>query len=80
MKIISTKKLSSLVIEKRKQLNLTQEDLSISTEIEINLIHLIEKGKYIPNINQMERLIAVLEIEFTSIIMDYDEDKIIICI
>jgi len=80
MKIISTKKLSSLVIDKRKQLNLTQEDLSINTEIEINLIHLIEKGKYIPNINQMERLIAVLEIEFTSIIMDYDEDKIIICI
>lgn len=75
MKQFSSELLSSIVIDKRKEKNLTQAQLSELTGIHRSLIGRIENQKYIPMINQLEILGEVLEFDVTNIFIEKDKKK-----
>jgi len=76
MKKISLEKLSQLVIENRKRLGLTQEDLGDITGINRQLIGRIESMKFLPSLMQLEVLLNKLNIEFNSIVEEETADDI----
>jgi transcriptional regulator with XRE-family HTH domain len=80
MKKISTKKLNDLVLSKRKNLKLTQQELSEKTGINRLLIGKIEMGKFIPSINQLEELLSALDSDFNEIIEEEKEDDVFIAL
>ncbi len=76
MKKISFDKLSKLVVKKRNELNLTQNELGEKTGINRQLIGRIESGKFMPSINQLETLLKQLNISFNDIIEDEVEENV----
>lgn len=67
MKKISINQLSNLVAERRKQHNLTQQQLAEQTGINRALISRLESQDFTPSIAQMEALCNVLEIELEEL-------------
>jgi len=55
--------LSQLIVQRRKELNIKQEDLSDLTNIAIRTIRDLEKGKGNPSLETMNQLMNVLGIE-----------------
>lgn len=70
MKKISLQILSNFVIEGRKNLNLSQAQLSELTGINRLMIGRIEKQGYIPSIEQLQSLAAVLHFDITSLFVE----------
>ncbi|MEC2159380.1 helix-turn-helix transcriptional regulator [Virgibacillus halodenitrificans] len=66
---LSAAKLAETVKSRRKQKELTQEELSSLTGIECTLISRIEIEDYIPSIMQFEALFYVLDFELNDILM-----------
>ena len=67
MKKISMKQLANLVAKKRKQNNLTQQQLADQTSINRALISRLESEDFIPSIAQLEALCEVLGIEWEEL-------------
>ena len=60
MKRLSQEKMADIVKKLRKSKDLTQEQLSIETGINRQMIGRLEKCEYIPSIHQLEKLAEVL--------------------
>ena len=60
MKRLSQEKMIEIVKELRKTKNLTQEQLSVETGINRQMIGRLEKKEYMPSIVQLEKLAEVL--------------------
>lgn len=73
MKKLSPETLKELVINKRKELGLTQNDLSEKTGINRTMLSHIETLEYIPSIAQLESLAEVLDFEVTDV---FKEEKV----
>ncbi len=67
MSIISTKKLANRLIERRKQYNLTQDQLGEKTGINRAMIGRIEREDYLPSIPQLEKLFEVLHLTMEDV-------------
>lgn len=74
MKKISLNKLSIVINNNRKQLKLSQEDLSNKTGINRIMISRIENGIYTPSIEQLESLREVLNFDYDDI-CEYESNK-----
>lgn len=70
MKKISYTLLSSLVLTKRKELRLTQLQLSGKTGINRALISRMEKGNFIPSLDQLQALSEALNFDPSCIFME----------
>lgn len=70
MKEISLQRLSNFIIEGRKNLNLSQAQLSELTGINRLMIGRIEKQEYIPSIKQLQSLANVLHFDITSLFVE----------
>lgn len=70
MKRLSLSLLSSIVSDKRKSKNLTQQQLSDSTNINRSLISRIEQTDFTPSIEQLERLGESLDFDPTIVFVN----------
>ena len=74
MKKFSTSKLADILINKRKEKNLTQAKLAEITSINRAMISRIESCDYMPSIDQLEALAEVLDFDIVELFEeDYDE-------
>ena len=76
MKKLSTSRLAQVVSSKRKELNLTQRELSEKTGINRSLLSRIEQGNYYPLIPQLEALGDVLEFELEDVFINPEKNRI----
>lgn len=67
MKRLSQEKMVAIVKQLRKEKNLTQEDVSVKTGINRQMIGRLENKEYIPSIPQLEKLSEVLGFEITEL-------------
>ena len=75
MKQLSAEMLSTVVISKRKELNLRQKDLADKTGINRALISQIENMEFTPSVNQLIALCDVLGFDIDSVLSDPDKTK-----
>ncbi|WP_029073268.1 nucleotide sugar dehydrogenase [Kandleria vitulina] len=75
MKILSNKQLSQIVINKRKEYNLTQNDLSKLTGINPAMISRIEQMDFTPSIDQLEKLSYHLHFDITDLFIEKTSPK-----
>nr|APZ79101.1 UDP-glucose 6-dehydrogenase [Streptococcus suis] len=61
--------LSETILINRKQMNLSQQELSELTNINRSMISRIEQGEYLPSIPQLEKLSEVLHFDISSLFM-----------
>lgn len=76
MEQISLDKLGIIVETKRKELNLSQDELGDLTQINRNMIGRIEKKKYLPSLPQLNALLSVLKINFVEIIEEHKSQDV----
>jgi len=76
MKKISLENLAELVSKRRKEKDMTQDQLGELTGINRQVIGRIELGKTIPSLNQLQDLLDVLEINFNSILEDNQTEDV----
>ncbi|MCR5776361.1 MAG: helix-turn-helix domain-containing protein, partial [Lachnospiraceae bacterium] len=67
---LSKKSLADVVIRKRKELGLTQQQLSDKTGINRAMLSRLETQDYVPSIPQLESLSEVLEFDVTDVLHD----------
>jgi len=72
MKKLSVTKLAEVMKTKRKELNLTQAQLSKMTNINRAIISRMEMNNFIPSIIQLENLAKVLSFDINTLF--YDEN------
>jgi transcriptional regulator with XRE-family HTH domain len=70
MKRLSQEKMIETVKHLRKTNDLTQEQLSIVTGINRQMIGRLEKGEYMPSVHQLEKLSEVLGFDITALYVD----------
>lgn len=70
MKRLSQEKMVAFVKQLRKAQNLTQEQLSIETGINRQMIGRIENSEYMPSISQLEKLAEVLGFDITELYVE----------
>ena len=70
MRHFSQALLAKAVIQNRKNKGISQEELSEATGINRTMIGRIERQDYMPTIRQLESLIAVLDIDYDSVLED----------
>ncbi|WP_276863717.1 nucleotide sugar dehydrogenase [Anaerococcus tetradius] len=73
MKKLSIKKMADTVINKRKEMGLTQAKLAEMTGINRAMISRIEQADYIPSIDQLQSIGEVLDFEIVDL---FEEEKI----
>lgn len=76
MKKLSTEKMISTILNKRKTLNLTQAQLADATGINRVMIGRIENNEYIPSIEQLQKLGEVLDFDITDLFIEEKKNKI----
>lgn len=76
MKKIDLEKLSSVVSKRRKEKDMTQDQLGELTGINRQVIGRIELGKTVPSLNQLQQLLDVLDIDFDSILEDKQTEDV----
>ena len=74
MKKLSIAELSSVVLKNRKAKNITQAQLSTATGINRAMISRIEKGDYVPTIDQLQSLASVLEFDIVELFKEEKEN------
>lgn len=62
MKKLSQKRLAQIIIDSRKSLKMTQQQLAVATGINRALISRVESLDFIPSIQQLESLAEVLNL------------------
>ena len=72
MKRLSQEKMIEIVKQLRKSKGLTQEQLSVETGINRQMIGRLEKKEFMPSIPQLEKLAEVLEFDIPDL---YVENK-----
>lgn len=72
MKRLSREKMVQLVKLRRKEKNLTQEQVSEETGINRQMIGRLENNEYMPSVAQIEKLAEVLEFEVVDL---YEENE-----
>lgn len=70
MEIISTKRLADLVVERRKEKKISQQDLSDQTSINRIMISRIENNTYVPSLKQLESLATVLDFDIKELFVE----------
>ena len=75
---ISSEKLAKLVQEKRKAMELTQEELGNITNINRLLIGRIEGQRFLPSIPQLEVLLEKLGIQFEEILEKEEKQNVFV--
>ena len=75
MKKLSTSRLAQVVSSKRKELNLTQRELSEKTGINRSLLSRLEQENYYPLIPQLESLGDVLGFELDDVFINSEKSK-----
>ena len=73
MRKLSTQKMVDTVIRLRKEKHLTQVQLAVATGINRAMIGKLEKGNYIPSIEQLQNLGSVLGFEVVDFFVDEAE-------
>lgn len=79
MKRFNRELLIDTIRHKRKDKNLTQNELADLAKINRSMVGRIENGMYVPSIDQLERLAEILEFELTDLFQDHhnpDQSKI----
>ena len=76
MKKLSTSRLAQVVSSKRKEINLTQRELSEKTGINRSLLSRLEQENYYPLIPQLESLGDVLGFELDDVFINSEKSKI----
>ena len=74
MKTVSQKKLSNIVYERRAAHKLTQEQLGEMTGINRAVVGRLERGEYMPSLQQLETLGNTLGFDFADIFEDDVQD------
>ena len=70
MKRLSQEKMVEIVKELRKNKDLTQEQLSVKTGINRQMIGRLENKEYMPSIFQLEKLAEVLEFDIPDLYVE----------
>lgn len=70
MKKLSIQLLSDVILDKRKNRNISQEQLSKLTGINRLMIGRIEKKEYIPSIEQLQALAEALQFDITTLFVE----------
>ncbi len=70
MKKLSKKRLAQIIIDSRKSLKMTQQQLAVATGINRALISRLESLDFIPSIQQLESLAEVLNFEPTDLFIN----------
>ena len=70
MKRISKQLLSDAVRSGRNRLGLSQAELSKKTGINRSILSNLENGQYMPSIEQLEELSAILGFQITDLLAD----------
>ena len=70
MKKLSQKRLAQIIIDSRKSLKMTQQQLAVATGINRALISRVESLDFIPSIQQLESLAEVLNFEPTDLFIN----------
>ena len=73
MRKLSTQKMVDTVIRLRKEKHLTQVQLAVATGINRAMIGKLEKGNYVPSIEQLQNLGSVLGFEVVDFFVDEAE-------
>ena len=76
MKKLSTSLLADLVMSKRKELKMTQQNLADATGINRALISRLEKEDFLPTIPQLEQLGETLGLEPDNVFVDNSTNKL----
>lgn len=76
MKKLSTSLLADLVMSKRKELKMTQQNLADATGINRALISRLEKEDFLPTIPQLEQLVETLGLEPDKVFVDNSTNKL----
>lgn len=76
MKKLSTSLLADLVMSKRKELKMTQQNLADATGINRALISRLEKEDFLPTIPQLEQLGETLGLEPDKVFVDNSTNKV----
>ena len=76
MKKLSTSLLADLVMSKRKELKMTQQNLADATVINRALISRLEKEDFLPTIPQLEQLGETLGLEPDKVFVDNSTNKL----
>ena len=76
MKKFSTSKLADILINKRKEKNLTQAKLAEITSINRAMISRIESCDYMPSIDQLESLAEVLDFDIVDLFEENHDEEI----
>ena len=70
MKKLSQKLLMNIILEKRKEKKMTQQEVADRTGINRGILSRLETGDYVPSIQQLENLGEVLEFEPVSLFVE----------
>ena len=70
MKRMSQEKMVAIVKQLRKTKNLTQEQLSVETGINRQMIGRLENSEYMPSISQLEKLAEILGFDITELYVE----------
>lgn len=76
MKKLSTQKLSKTVIQRRKSLNMTQQDLATKADINRSILSRLESNDYIPSIPQLESLAESLGFDLTDMFIEDSDAEV----
>ncbi|EGP5197544.1 nucleotide sugar dehydrogenase [Enterococcus faecium] len=75
MKKLSQKRLAQIIIDSRKSLKMTQQQLAVATGINRALISRLESLDFIPSIQQLESLAEVLNFEPTDLFINESNES-----
>ncbi|MET1981500.1 nucleotide sugar dehydrogenase [Enterococcus faecium] len=75
MKKLSQKCLAQIIIDSRKSLKMTQQQLAVATGINRALISRLESLDFIPSIQQLESLAEVLNFELTDLFINESNES-----
>jgi transcriptional regulator with XRE-family HTH domain len=65
---ITLEKIASVVLNRRKELNITQEDLADAAEIDRTYVSLIERAKVNPSLGVLCRVAEALDISLAQLL------------
>lgn len=80
MSKISLNKLSELIIQRRKELGMTQEDIQAATGINRQQIGRIERGVFVPSLPQLESITTLLKFSIADILEDEKKDSVFVAL
>lgn len=75
MKKLSIDKLATIVTNKRKEKNFTQENLGELTGINRIMISRIEREDFIPSVTQLEKLADILEFDIADVFIEKEKEN-----